>query len=140
DGDKQGHGTHCAGTIFGRAVDGKRIGVAPGVTKALIGKVLADDGGGNSDMIFAGIQWAVTEGAQVISMSLGFDFPGSVKRMTDDGWPIDLDLDLARGLAGQPTYVRCADADDQGESSVRTGVGRDRGLRQREQDRHQSRL
>src|SRR5262245_41411346 len=27
DGDKQGHGTHCAGTIFGRAVDGKRIGV-----------------------------------------------------------------------------------------------------------------
>jgi subtilisin family serine protease len=40
NGDNQGHGTHCAGTIFGRAVDGKRIGVAPGVTKALIGKVL----------------------------------------------------------------------------------------------------
>ncbi|MGX9727176.1 MAG: S8 family serine peptidase [Candidatus Electronema sp. VV] len=43
-GDRQGHGTHCAGTIFGRAIAGKRIGVAPGFEKALIGKVLRDDG------------------------------------------------------------------------------------------------
>src|SRR3984893_12631414 len=34
NGDGQGHGTHCAGTIFGREVEGKRIGIAPGVTKA----------------------------------------------------------------------------------------------------------
>ena len=40
NGDNHGHGTHCAGTIFGRAVGGQRIGVAPGVAKALIGKVL----------------------------------------------------------------------------------------------------
>ena len=58
NGDVQGHGTHCAGTIFGRDVDGMRIGVAPGVTKALIGKVLGDDGNGGSDMLFRGIQWA----------------------------------------------------------------------------------
>jgi subtilisin family serine protease len=88
--DRQGHGTHCAGTIFGRAVEGKRIGIAPGVSKALIGKVLDDDGNGNSDMIFAGIQWAVEQGAHVISMSLGFDFPGSVRRMVDDAWPVEL--------------------------------------------------
>ena len=37
DGDRQGHGTHCAGTVFGRDVGGLRIGVAPGVTEALIG-------------------------------------------------------------------------------------------------------
>jgi subtilisin family serine protease len=108
DGDKQGHGTHCAGTIFGRAVGGKRIGVAPGVTKVLIGKVLADDGGGNSDMIFAGIQWAVAEGARVISMSLGFDFPGSVKRMTDDGWPIE--LATSTSLEGYRANLRMFDA------------------------------
>ncbi len=90
DEDKQGHGTHCAGTIFGRDVDGKRIGIARNVSKVLIGKVLSDNGSGNSDMIFAGIQWAVQEGAQVISMSLGFDFPGSVRRMADSGWPIEL--------------------------------------------------
>jgi len=48
DADTDGHGTHCAGTIFGRDVDGLRIGVAPGITKALIGKVLGDEGGTRS--------------------------------------------------------------------------------------------
>jgi subtilisin family serine protease len=91
DGDQQGHGTHCAGTIFGRDVDGKRIGVARGVPRALIGKGLGDDGSGDSDMIFKGIQWAAGEGAQVISMSLGFDFPGFVDRLVNQfGWPVDL--------------------------------------------------
>jgi subtilisin family serine protease len=90
DGDRQGHGTHCAGTIFGRDVDGTRIGVALGVESALIGKVLADDGRGDSDMIFRGIQWAVDNGAQVISMSLGFDFPGLVDQLVKEGWPADL--------------------------------------------------
>jgi subtilisin family serine protease len=90
NGDRQGHGTHCAGTVFGRTVDGTRIGVAPGVTKALIGKVLGDDGSGDSDMIFSGIQWAVQQGAQVVSMSLGFDFPGLVRRLIDRGWPAEL--------------------------------------------------
>ena len=44
NGDRQGHRSHCAGTIFGRDVDGKRIGIARGVKKALIGKVLSDTG------------------------------------------------------------------------------------------------
>lgn len=90
NGDRQGHGTHVAGTVFGREVEGTRIGVAPGVPTALIGKVLGDDGRGDSDMLFRGIQWAVQEGAQVLSMSLGFDFPGLVKRLTDRGWPVEL--------------------------------------------------
>ncbi|RYV52087.1 S8 family peptidase [Pengzhenrongella frigida] len=89
-GDVQGHGTHCAGTIFGRDVEGTRIGVAPGVTTALIGKVLGNDGSGDSEMLFHGIQWAVQEGAQVISMSLGFDFPGLVKALVGQGWPVEL--------------------------------------------------
>ena len=91
NGDRQGHGTHCAGTIFGRDVDGTRIGVARGVRKALIGKVLGDDGSGDSDMIFRGIEWALNRGADVISMSLGFDFPGLVDHLVNrQGWPIDL--------------------------------------------------
>jgi subtilisin family serine protease len=87
NGDRQGHGTHCAGTIFGRDVSGTRIGIARGVKKSLIGKVLADDGGGSSEMIFRGIQWALDQGAEVISMSLGFDFPGAVERMRQAGLP-----------------------------------------------------
>ena len=94
NGDKQGHGTHCAGTVYGRDVAGTRIGVAPGVEQALIGKVLDDDGSGDSDMIFRGLQWALDNRAQVISMSLGFDFPGLVKDLTGQGWPADLATSL----------------------------------------------
>lgn len=78
DDDIHGHGTHCAGTIFGRDVDGVRIGVARGVKKAIIGKVLGQ-GGGSSATLASAMNWAVENGANVISMSLGIDFPGFVQ-------------------------------------------------------------
>ena len=84
DDDQNGHGTHCAGTIFGRDVDGRRIGVARGVTKALIGKVLGA-GGGSSAALASAITWAYEHGANVISMSLGIDFPGYVAYMVSRG-------------------------------------------------------
>lgn len=108
DGDVQGHGSHCAGTVFGRDVDGGRIGIARGVTHALIGKVLGDNGGGSSDMLFNGIQWAVQNGARVISMSLGFDFPGMVKGLVDRGWPAD--LATSRALEAYRANLRMFDA------------------------------
>ncbi len=89
NGDRQGHGTHCVGTILGRGV-GPRIGVARGVQRALIGKVLGNDGSGESDWIFNALTWAMREGADIISMSLGFDFPGMVAKLIADGWPADL--------------------------------------------------
>jgi subtilisin family serine protease len=95
NGDGNGHGTHCAGTVFGRDVDGTRIGVARGVNRALIGKVLGDDGSGSSDMIFRAIGWAIESGADVISMSLGFDFPGLVQRLVSQGVPADLATSMA---------------------------------------------
>ena len=107
-GDRQGHGSHCAGTVFGRDVDGTRIGVAPGVSEALIGKVLGDDGSGNSDMIFRGIQWALNQGAQVVSMSIGFDFPGYVASLVGQGWPADLATSVA--LEGYRANLRMFDA------------------------------
>lgn len=109
DGDKQGHGTHCAGTIFGRDVDATRIGVARGVTKALIGKVLGDDGTGSTDAIFSGIQWAAVEqDAHVISMSIGIDFPGFVREQVEMGVPADLATSIA--LQGYRANVRALDA------------------------------
>ncbi|WP_277965011.1 S8 family peptidase [Pseudomonas sp. RIT-To-2] len=89
NGDAVGHGTHCAGVIFGRGL-ATRIGVAPGISRALIGKVLDDKGGGSSEMIFEGMLWALEQRADIISMSLGFDFPGMVKRRTGQGWPVQL--------------------------------------------------
>ena len=103
DDDEHGHGTHCAGTIFGRNTNGTRIGVAPGVTTALIGKVLGQ-GGGSSDKIADAVMWAVENGAHVISMSLGIDFPGLVKRLIDNGFPPE--LATSRALEGYRLNVQ----------------------------------
>ena len=89
NGDVNGHGTHCAGTIFGRDVGGQRIGIARGVSRAVIGKVIGQKDG-DSQMIFEGLQWALQQRANIISMSLGFDFPGEVQSKVSDGWPVDL--------------------------------------------------
>ena len=102
DNDILGHGTHCAGTIFGRDVNGKRIGVAPGIKTALIGKILGD-GGGGSDVVLEGIEWARQSGANVISMSLGIDFPGYVKELTGQGIPVELATSMA--LEGYRTNI-----------------------------------
>src|SRR3954470_18254555 len=102
DDDEHGHGTHCAGTIFGRDVSGTRIGVARGVKQAVIGKVLGGNGGG-SDTIMQAIQWAVQNGANVISMSLGIDFPGFVKELEGQGLPTELATSIA--LEGYRTNV-----------------------------------
>ncbi|MCC6162660.1 MAG: S8 family serine peptidase [Acidobacteria bacterium] len=96
NGDTHGHGTHCAGTIFGQDVNGTRIGIARNVKKALIGKVLGDQGGGGSDAILKAINWAVEEGANVISMSLGIDFPGFVDYLINEqNVPADLATTMA---------------------------------------------
>lgn len=95
DDDDDGHGTHCAGTIFGRPVDGRRIGVAPGVAKALIGKVLGGEESGGSDVVAEAINWAVNGGAHVISLSLGIDFPGYVRQLIDGDVPAELATTMA---------------------------------------------
>jgi subtilisin family serine protease len=74
--DGHGHGTHCVGTACGpRTVAGSRgYGVAP-EAEVFVGKVLSDEGSGTDAEILAGIAWAVRNGCQVISMSLGADTP-----------------------------------------------------------------
>jgi subtilisin family serine protease len=96
--DEEGHGTHCAGTILGREVNGTRIGVAPGVKTALIGKVLGRSSGGSSETICSAMMWAIENGAHVISMSLGIDFPGYVKFLiTQKKFPPELATSQALG-------------------------------------------
>ncbi|MEU6106099.1 S8 family serine peptidase [Streptomyces flaveolus] len=74
--DRQGHGTHTLSTVggTGAASDGKKKGVAPGAD-LLVGKVLNDSGSGDSSWIIAGMQWAVDQKADVVSMSLGSQTP-----------------------------------------------------------------
>ncbi len=105
NGDGHGHGTHCAGTIFGQEVNGFRFSMAPGVRRALIGKVLASDGSGSTEQICRAIQWAVEQGAHVVSMSLGFDFPGLVDYWVSQGVPIDLATSRALEAYGANTRL-----------------------------------
>ena len=72
-------------------------------TKALIGKVLGNQGG-SSEAIVSAIQWAVENGANVISMSLGIDFPGLVKQLQDQGFPPE--LATSRALEGYRANVQ----------------------------------
>ena len=65
--DDHGHGTHCASIAAG---NGLLKGVAPDA-KLLAYKVLDYYGSGDDDDIIAGIDRAVADGADVISMSLG---------------------------------------------------------------------
>lgn len=71
--DLHGHGTHCIGTALGdrqRAGGARRYGCArQGVI--LAGKVLSNAGSGSDGGILSGINWAISNGARVISMSLG---------------------------------------------------------------------
>ena len=72
--DEHGHGTHCVGTAMGcsSSVGSRLYGVAPSAT-ILAGKVLSNEGYGQTAWILEGIEWAIREHATVISMSLGAD-------------------------------------------------------------------
>jgi subtilisin len=62
------HGTHTAATIAGRPVRGRHIGVAPA---ASLYSAMVIEGGDIVARILGGMDWAVGERAQVLSMSLG---------------------------------------------------------------------
>ncbi len=96
--DVHGHDTHTAGTIFGRVVGNRRIGVAPGVTEVLVGKVLDDRGTGPSGAILAALQWASTHPRRpdVICVPSGLDYVAVMSAIMRTGPPND--LDVARGL------------------------------------------
>jgi aqualysin 1 len=74
--DRQGHGTHCAGTVGAR-----RFGVAPGATLHAV-KVLGDNGSGAQAWSLAALDWIATSGARpaIASMSLGAQGTSAAER------------------------------------------------------------
>jgi subtilisin family serine protease len=70
--DQNGHGTHCIGTACGPRNPAilPRYGVAYN-SEIFVGKVLSNRGRGSDSGILAGIEWALNQGCQIISMSLG---------------------------------------------------------------------
>jgi len=70
--DGHSHGTHCIGTACGPLRPGRppRYGIAHR-SDIFVGKVLSNGGSGGDGGILAGINWAVANRCQVVSMSLG---------------------------------------------------------------------
>jgi hypothetical protein len=96
DSDPRGHGTHCAGTIFGRDVDGVRIGIARGVKTALIAKVFGQAGKTSIGVVMDAIMWAQTAGAHIISLSLGVNVPALVSQMFEkENYTLERAVDIA---------------------------------------------
>jgi subtilisin family serine protease len=92
--DQAGHGTHVSGIIAARQNELGVVGICPDLAEAggglLVGKVLGDDGAGTDASVTAGIDWAVAEGAHLISMSLGSPMPSdamhrAIRRATESG-------------------------------------------------------
>ncbi len=70
--DDEGHGTAVAGLAMAPGIDYNAIGSAPDAM-LLVDKVLNNTGSGTTSQVIAGIEWAVANNANVISMSLGTD-------------------------------------------------------------------
>ena len=79
--DAVGHGTFCAGVIGGRNRDNV-LGVAPGC-ELLVAKVHNDGMDTNGvDVMLNAIEWALNNGAEIISISLGL-FPADLPATPD---------------------------------------------------------
>ena len=102
--DNYGHGTHVAGIV---AASHNTVGVAgtcPGCT-ILDGKVLNDSGIGSSSSLASGINWAVSNGAKVINMSLGVRASRTLETAVNNAWSQGVVLVAAAGNGGNQTKI-----------------------------------
>lgn len=87
--DVQGHGSFCAAQVAGAENGVGMVGVAP-EAKLVIAKVLGDRGSGLGSWIAAGVDWAIEQKVNVISLSLGSKgidprIEAAIKRALDAG-------------------------------------------------------
>ncbi len=69
--DSDSHGTHVCGIIAGGSASGIGIGVAPRATLVVAAALL---GSPTLKTLIASLSWAVSSGADIVNMSLGFTY------------------------------------------------------------------
>lgn len=103
--DNYGHGTHVAGIVAATADNTVGVaGVCPGCT-ILDGKVLNDSGVGSTSSLANGINWAVTNGAKVINMSLGVRSSRTLEAAVNNAWSKGVVLVAAAGNGSNQTKI-----------------------------------
>ena len=108
--DLNGHGTHCASIAAGtgEASGGRYKGVAPAAS-LYIAKVLDATGNGMMSGVMAGVEWAVDQGVQVISLSLGSvgpcDGTDALSEMCDAAVEAGVAVVCAAGNEGPAPYT-----------------------------------
>ncbi len=101
--DFDGHGTHTSGTVAAADNDIGVVGVAP-EADLLIAKVADNEGDGRISWVISGIEWAVNNGADVISMSLGTtEYAASFENACDNAYDAGVLLVAAAGNDGSST-------------------------------------
>ncbi|NRF67764.1 TIR domain-containing protein [Aquincola sp. S2] len=71
--DPFGHGTMMASILCGRSHQGRRVGVAPGVSRLVVIKFISDTGTGRMETLPVALDWALAfEGGSVDIVCLGF--------------------------------------------------------------------
>ena len=95
--DRLGHGTYCAALAVGRDVLNQRIGVAPELRNLIVAKVIDEDNRMATSLdICDALRWAVSRGADVVSLSFGIDFSRLMDRLVET---FDLPVNLALKVA-----------------------------------------
>lgn len=86
--DRNGHGTHTAGTVGARTNNARGVAAAGHDAELAIAKVLDNSGSGQYSWIAAGLEWSVdTAGAKVINMSLGGTVPSlTLENAVNNAW------------------------------------------------------
>lgn len=92
--DYSGHGTHCAGTVAGNGAAGTATGIAPDA-KIMALAVLSSTGSGTEAGVWSAIQFAVDNGAHIMSLSLGWKHAWNPDRTT---WRTTMNNALSAGL------------------------------------------
>ncbi|GBE29788.1 MAG TPA: T9SS type A sorting domain-containing protein [Bacteroidetes bacterium] len=84
--DTYGHGTHVAGIVAGDGTSGWQTGIAPDATIMCV-KISSDGASADLTDVWAGLDWALSHGADHCTLSFGwYDQPASIRQGNRDAY------------------------------------------------------